>query len=110
VKSSYSEQQRWALRSRIPFPDDIEEEHLWALEVMETAWKAGSYPALIDAVVFCRTSLRPLPHWAAAGVLESLWQFMHTNRGKRGRKATLWAKYREDQTHLPTLVAHKGTA
>lgn len=56
----------------------------WAttrLDELETAWEAGDYPSMIEAVAVCRSVDWPLPEWLSQAVQSELTAYF--NRGDR---------------------------
>lgn len=64
------------------------------------AWRAGSLPALADAVTLCTRAGRTLPAWAILGLRRVLAdRFRGQTRRGLGRRARPETAYREDMRH-----------
>lgn len=69
------------------------------LEKYRSAWVAGNYLGLANAVVFCLQNGLPLPQWTHESVLTALDLQATTSGGKRGRTANPISRAKQDHIH-----------
>src|SRR4051794_21638905 len=70
------------------------------LENCERAWKAGNFPALIDALMYCSELNRPLPSWVTSATFKILLTHFEGGRKPRsGRAVDPYLRFKQNHIH-----------
>lgn len=66
----------------------------------ERAWRAGSIPALVDAIILCHEEQTPIPLWLAQATIALIGMlFEGKSLQRRGRNGKATARYKNAQIH-----------